>query len=54
MEPTHYSPGAFRFSTNIAVYALTHGGISDYSHYAPENKIADRISTKNPVPIPEL
>jgi hypothetical protein len=53
-KPVHYSPGVYRFYTNVAIYALTHGGISDYSHYVPENNIADRISIENPVPIPEL
>jgi hypothetical protein len=53
-KTVHYSPGVYRFYTNVAIYALTHGGISDYSHYVPENRIADRISIKNPVPIPEL
>ena len=27
----HYSPGVYRFMTNVVMYALTHGGISDYS-----------------------
>ena len=34
----HYSPGVYRFMTNVAIYALTHGKISDYSGYVPENK----------------
>ena len=34
----HYSPGVYRFMTNIAIYALTHGKISDYSGYVPENR----------------
>ena len=34
----HYSPGVYRFMTNIAIYALTHGKISDYSSYIPEDK----------------
>jgi hypothetical protein len=29
----HHSPGVYRFCTNVVVYALTHGGISDYSGY---------------------
>ncbi len=33
----HYSPGVYRFMTNVVVYALTHGGISDYSGYIPES-----------------
>lgn len=32
----HYSPGVYRFMTNVVVYALTTGGISDYSRYVPE------------------
>ena len=53
-KPVYYSPGVLRFFTNMAIYALTHGGISDYSHYIPDNKIADRIPSKVPVLIPEL
>ncbi len=34
----HYSPGVYRFMTNVAIYALTHGKISDYSGYVPEDK----------------
>jgi len=50
----HYSPGVYRFCTNVVVYALTHGKISDYSHYVPENNIADRISVEKPTAIPRL
>ena len=39
-RPVHYSPGVYRFMTNVVVYALTHGQISDYSGYVPENKLA--------------
>ena len=35
----HYSPGVYRFMTNVAIYALTHGKISDYSGYVPEDKL---------------
>ena len=35
---THYSPNVYRFMTNVAIYALTHGKISDYSGYVPEDK----------------
>ena len=38
----HYSPGVYRFMTNVAVYALTHGSISDYSGYVPEDAMAKR------------
>ena len=36
----HYSPGVYRFMTNVVVYALTHGQISDYSDYVPEDALA--------------
>ena len=35
----HYSPSVYRFMTNVVVYALTHGGISDYSSYVPESAL---------------
>ena len=38
----HYSPGVYRFMTNVAIYSLTHGGISDYSGYVPEPRFHDR------------
>ena len=31
----YYSPGVYRFMTNVVVYALTHGSIGDYSGYIP-------------------
>ena len=40
--PPHYSPAVHRFLTNVAIYALTHGGISDYSGYIPEHRMRDR------------
>ncbi len=49
-----HNPSAFRFFTNVVMYALTHGGISDYSHYVPEDKTTDEISTDDPVDIPVL
>ena len=33
----NYSPDVYRFCTNVIVYALTHGGISDYSGYVRED-----------------
>ena len=36
----HYSPGVYRFMTNVAVYALTHGKISDYGAWRPEDVLA--------------
>jgi len=50
----HYSPGVYRFSTNVVVYALTHGGISDYSHYVPEDTVTDKISIDAPTLVPTL
>ena len=38
----HYSPGVYRFFTNIVVYSLTHGDISDYQNYIPEDYLAKR------------
>ena len=38
----HYSPGVYRFMTNVVVYALTHGSISDYSDYIPEHRLAEK------------
>ena len=35
----HYSPGVYRFMTNVVVYALTHGSIADYSNYIPEDAL---------------
>jgi hypothetical protein len=38
----HYSPGVYRFFTNVAVYSLTHGTIADYSNYVPEDTLAKK------------
>ena len=38
----HYSPGVYRFMTNCVVYSLTHGDISDYSGYVPEDTLAQQ------------
>ena len=46
----HYSPGVYRFMTNVAVYALTHGSISDYTGYVPEDTMANK---KLPTSAPE-
>ena len=48
----HYSPGVYRFLTNVVVYSLTHGGISDYSDYIPGDTTADRISIDAPTVVP--
>jgi hypothetical protein len=35
--------------TNVAVYALTHGSISDYSGYVPEDTMAKKkLPTRPP------
>ena len=45
----HYSPGVYRFMTNVVVYALTHGQISDYSDYIPEHRLAEKeLPTRPP------
>ena len=45
----HYSPGVYRFMTNVVVYALTHGGISDYSGYVPESALGKKeVPTRPP------
>ena len=45
----HYSPGVYRFMTNVVVYALTHGSISDYSGYVPESVLIEReLPTRPP------
>ena len=44
-----YSPGVYRFMTNVAIYALTHGKIADYSGYVPEDKLEQqKIPTRAP------
>ena len=42
----HYSPGVYRFMTNVVVYALTHGSISDYSGYVPESALIKKALPK--------
>ena len=49
-----YNPGVYRFCTNVVVYALTHGGISDYSRYVPEDGTTDEVSTDDPISVPTL
>ena len=44
----HYSPGVYRFMTNVVVYALTHGSISDYSGYVPESALIKKALPKRP------
>jgi hypothetical protein len=36
----YYSPGVYRFMTNVVVYSLTHGSISDFKGYVPEDRLA--------------
>ena len=38
----HYSPGVYRFMTNVAVYSLTHGQIADYTNYIPDDQLAEQ------------
>ncbi|MBC8229987.1 DUF4159 domain-containing protein [bacterium] len=38
----HYSPGVYRFLTNVVVYSLTHGSIADYSDYVPKDTLAQK------------
>ena len=38
----HYSPGVYRFMTNVVVYALTHGGIADHDGYVPADTLAQK------------
>jgi hypothetical protein len=38
----HYSPGVYRFFTNVAVYSLTHGTIADFGSYVPEDTLAKK------------
>ena len=45
----HYSPGVYRFMTNVVMYALTHGGIADYSGYVPESALIKKeVPTRPP------
>ncbi len=38
----HYSPGVYRFMTNVVVFALTHCSISDHKNYIPPDTLANR------------
>ena len=42
----HYSPGVYRFMTNVVMYALTHGSISDYSGYVAESALIKKALPK--------
>jgi hypothetical protein len=46
VRSVHYSPGVYRFMTNVIVYALTHGSISDYSGYVPESALIKKALPK--------
>lgn len=50
----HYSPGVYRFMTNVVVYALTHGQISDYSDYIPEHRLAEKELPTRPPHIADI
>ena len=44
-----FAPHAARHLINIVIYAITHGNISDYSGYVPENKLEQqRFPTRAP------
>ena len=51
---SHYSPGVYRFMTNVVVYALTHGAISDYSDYIPEHRLAEKELPTRPPHIADI
>ena len=45
----HYSPNVYRFMTNVVVYALTTGGISNYSRYIPAEALTENtLPTRAP------
>jgi len=47
----HRVTGAYHFMTNVAVYVLTHGRISDYSNYVPDdNSKEDEFPKRAPIP----
>jgi hypothetical protein len=46
----NYSPGVYRWATNMVVYSLTHGNISDYKDYVPEDTMA---KTAVPTSVPQ-
>ncbi len=50
----HYSPGVYRFMTNVAIYALTHGQISDYSNYVPAHTLAKRELPMRPPHVADI
>lgn len=42
-------PAAYRWATNVVVYALTHGNISDYKDYVPDDLLAqEEVPEKAP------
>ena len=48
------SPSTYRFLTNMIIYSLTHGDISEHADYVPELTDVDRISIDSPVQVPTL
>jgi hypothetical protein len=45
----NYSPGVYRWATNVVVYSLTTGNIADYSDYVPANLYAaDQLQESAP------
>ena len=47
------APAAARQLTNIVIYAVTHGSISDYSKYIPEDALADGEAGSIPKSAPD-
>lgn len=43
----HYSPGVYRFFTNVIVYSLTHGKIANYERYIPEDTLAKQALSES-------
>ncbi len=39
----NYSPGVYRWATNVVVYSLTTGNIADYKDYVPEDTMANKV-----------
>jgi len=46
----NYSPGVYRWATNVVVYSLTTGLISDYSQYVPRSDMASAADARNTPP----
>ena len=44
----HYSPGVYRWATNVVVYSLTTGNIADYNQYVPDDNLAQEDAPTTP------